>query len=561
MRILAGFLVVAATWAQPAFQNLAPTGDGSTVYFSSLLRMKGTTQYPDQPKIFVWTEKAGVQLYEQKPPTISSFIFGWQSTTAYNLIAPSVSSDGRTVAITGLADCNWGTPCTTDVKVYQSEIRVAGGAPLVMDGPASVSPNGTFAGLGSPIMAPSGPQAVTTVLDLANGQQQHPAGLAPFPRRHGVANNGTVIEETPTVQVQPWSGTPIPVNVSINDPVLIDAAADRLFFEAPDLTTLDVATGTTTVIAPVDAYGSFDITDDGSLVAFVQDGQIWTVHGDGSGLIQIPNVPSPVVEVALSGSGSHIFAITNDSRILRINLTTLAVGDIVPATPIASGLSLNVTPGGVVTSGSLVEADSTTQPIPAIQSISLFEHDLPVLSQTASQIELEIPYDIPNGNGFPEAVLKQQSDGPFESAMLFGPVQVSAFDPTWFTNGHLVAALHQDFSGPITAANPAHPGEIIHAYGFGFGPVTPEPPLGKAASVNPLSRTTTPLACGLANSQTFVPGQIWYAGLAPGWIGLYQLDIRLPSPPPGSGVDLVCGQAKDPVSGNYAGGTLPMSAN
>jgi hypothetical protein len=170
VRILAGFILAVAAWAQPAFQNLAPTGDGTAVYFSSSLRMKGTGQYPSQPKIFIWTEKGGVQLYEQKPPTIGSLAGdGWESSTAYNLVAPSVSSDGRTIAITGLSDCSDGEICAVDLNRYQAEIRVAGGAPLVLDGPPSVSPNGRFVALGSPILAPFGDPQLT-LLDIWPGK-------------------------------------------------------------------------------------------------------------------------------------------------------------------------------------------------------------------------------------------------------------------------------------------------------------------------------------------------------------------------------------------------------
>ncbi len=542
--------------------------------------MKGTSQYPSQPKIFVWKEKGGVQLYEQKPPTPSPFAEGWESTTAYNLIAPSISSDGRTIAITGLADCSWGTPCSTDVKVYQAEIRVAGGTPLVMDGQPSVSPNGSFVALGPPTLAAPAPEELT-VLDLSNTQQQHPISVSSFPLRHGVANNGTVVvfgsfnsNPEPGFGLQAWSGAPVPLNVSTNGPLLIDAPGAHLFYETfdnanslSDLNVLDVATGASTEIAAVEtpasgATGSFDISDDGSLIVFLQLGQVWTVHSDGSGLMQIPNLQDPVVEIALSGSGSHVFATTSDSRMLRINLTTLVVEEIIPATPIAPGFTFNLSFGGILASGSLAQADFATQPIPDIQSISLFGHDLPILSQTTSQMELEIPYDLPGGSGYPDAVLKQQPDGPFESALISGPVEVSNFAPAWFfADNSVVAALHQDFSGPITIANPAHPGEIIHAYGFGFGPVAPEPPLGKPASANPLSRITTPIACGLAgDNSSFVSGAITFDGLAPGWIGLYQFDILLPARPAGVDVYLICGDAKNPLVGNQAAGLLPMAA-
>jgi uncharacterized protein (TIGR03437 family) len=158
-------------------------------------------------------------------------------------------------------------------------------------------------------------------------------------------------------------------------------------------------------------------------------------------------------------------------------------------------------------------------------------------------------------------VLKQQPDGPFESAMLWlTPVEVAHYAPAWYFADNQVAALHQDFSGPITADNPAHPGEIVHAYGSGFGAVTPQPAIGQPASANPLSRTTTTFVCGLQGDDSkLVPGNILFAGLAPDWIGLYQFDIRLPARPAGADPYLVCGKTEDLPNGNRAAGLLPMA--
>ncbi len=580
MRAVSGFLLAAVMWAQPAFQNLAPTGDDSAVYFSSPLRMKGTGQYPSQPKIFVWDNQNGVKLYQQKAPTIRSLSEGGlESDTAYKLVAPSISSDSRTIAITGLSDCDVGVICAIDVSRYQAEIRVAGGPPLLVNGVPSVSPNGRFVSLGPSVLRvedPFEPPALT-VLDLSTGQQIHLINAAGFPRRHSVANDGSAIIDdlnpslTTPVQLRHWPGDTVPLNVPADTIVQVNAAASRVFYQIPDssspntltdLMTLDVATGAATQLATaetgLEGFVPFDISDDGSLLAFVQFAQAWIVHGDGTGLMQISNVQDPVVEVALAGSGRHLFAITNNSRMLRIDLVMLSVEEIIPATPAPSGLLLQPE---VLTPGAFCEAIATPQPIPAVHSVSLFGHDFAILSASPSAIELQVPYDIPEGTGWPNAVLTEQPEGPFESAMLWAfPAQVSHFALEWYFADNHVAALHQDFSGPITPANPAHPGEIIHAYGSGFGPVAPQPALGQRASANPLSRITTPFVCGLEGDDSkLTSATILFAGLAPGWIGLYQFDISLPARPAGADAYLVCGNPPNPYAGNYASGLLPMA--
>ncbi len=70
---------------------------------------------------------------------------------------------------------------------------------------------------------------------------------------------------------------------------------------------------------------------------------------------------------------------------------------------------------------------------------------------------------------------------------------------------------------------PAKPGETIILYGIGFGPVDPDTPAG----------TITPTQNNLQNAPTFrfgqTPATLSYAGLAPGFVGLYQFNILVPN--------------------------------
>ena len=88
---------------------------------------------------------------------------------------------------------------------------------------------------------------------------------------------------------------------------------------------------------------------------------------------------------------------------------------------------------------------------------------------------------------------------------------------------------------------PAHPGETINFFGNGFGPVTPSPDQGQV--VSQANQLTTPLLVFFGQTQATVT----YAGNAPGYIGLYQINVVVPNIPDS---DLV------PVTfalGNFAG--------
>jgi enamine deaminase RidA (YjgF/YER057c/UK114 family) len=122
-------------------------------------------------------------------------------------------------------------------------------------------------------------------------------------------------------------------------------------------------------------------------------------------------------------------------------------------------------------------------------------------------------------------------------------VEVADSATLFFGPPKLVASAHQGFSGLITSNQPARPGEIIHLYASGFGPVTPPVPDGASAPATPLSRTVNPVTCGaLDASGNLIPLTLLFAGLAPGLTGVYQLDVQLPgSLPTGNAVQVRCG--------------------
>src|SRR5262249_8513092 len=102
-------------------------------------------------------------------------------------------------------------------------------------------------------------------------------------------------------------------------------------------------------------------------------------------------------------------------------------------------------------------------------------------------------------------------------------------------------AIHEDWSAFIGSANPARPNEIVHLFGTGFGRVDPQPADGAPPPAHPLARTIIPVACqafGADNTPLDIP--VLYSGLAPGLVGVYQMDVRLPASNLRSSVQLAC---------------------
>jgi uncharacterized protein (TIGR03437 family) len=75
----------------------------------------------------------------------------------------------------------------------------------------------------------------------------------------------------------------------------------------------------------------------------------------------------------------------------------------------------------------------------------------------------------------------------------------------------------------VTVANPASPGEVVAVYCTGLGAVSPAVADGAAA---PLPPAQTVLAAGAFYDGA--PAQVIYAGPAPGFAGLYQVNVQIP---------------------------------
>jgi uncharacterized protein (TIGR03437 family) len=87
-----------------------------------------------------------------------------------------------------------------------------------------------------------------------------------------------------------------------------------------------------------------------------------------------------------------------------------------------------------------------------------------------------------------------------------------------------------------TLGRPVLPGEYIAIFCTGLGPVTNQPATGAAALSSPLSYTTTVPTVTLGGTAA----QVTYSGLAPGFAGLYQVNVLIPSAAPaGTSVNLV----------------------
>jgi uncharacterized protein (TIGR03437 family) len=588
VRLFAGSCILTLLCAHTAvaqgFGQLATNRDGSILYFSSPLRIKGTDQY-FHPKIFTWDSTNGIRLYEQRTSDVPFPIsnFGFIGTHFFSLVAPDVSSDGSTVAVTGIQFCNFSDVCVFDIEEYQSTIYRAGQPPITSSGSATLSRNGRYALLRSSINRVVLPPQMQ-LMDLETGQQtQYEGGLpgasAQPGATHQVANDGTVVLGGISISLG-QSGqlrTIIPSTSTAAHPLINDAgtlviyqAGSGQVSEPIRLSAYSVPTGSSTdlVTDTADSPGfAASISDDGAQVAFLygQNRQVYLIRSDGTGLRQITNFSEAVTEVALSGDGSVAFAVTAANRIVRIDVASAQPTDIVPPTPYTNVDRIQVSRGSVTVvagSGFAADIEDAQPPFPlALGGVELHVGGLavPIAGASPKSISYPAPWDLPDSPVDVEVSVSSAEASPFIPGFEVEPSAPPGFYLVSQPGSpFMLIAVHQDYASLISPANPAQAGEVIHVYAKDLGPVNPAPPAGLPAPLSPLSLLTRPMSCILqADPNPGDPVDVLFAGLAPELLNVFQVDVRLPVSFRASLSALRC-QVGDPALGYFIGGFLAV---
>lgn len=119
--------------------------------------------------------------------------------------------------------------------------------------------------------------------------------------------------------------------------------------------------------------------------------------------------------------------------------------------------------------------------------------------------------------------------------------QVRQFFPGLFTvDGTVGAFLHGIDGTLITSSSPAARGETIVLFATGLGPTNPSIAAGLAApTAEPFARTTTTPIVQIGGIQV----QPAFSGLAPGYSGLYQLNVVVPQNAPTGNIPITLNSA------------------
>ena len=177
------------------------------------------------------------------------------------------------------------------------------------------------------------------------------------------------------------------------------------------------------------------------------------------------------------------------------------------------------------------QAFASSLPLPTTLASSRFQiggRDAPLFAATPGQVNLQIPWEVA---GQTQATVTATVGGAVSPPQL---VSIASFAPGIFTlnqsgssQGIVVIAGTQVLAAPASGPGmrPAAGGEYISVYCTGLGSVSNQPATGVAASSTLLSMTTTTPTVTIGG----IAAPVSFSGLTPGTVGLYQVNVQVPT--------------------------------
>jgi uncharacterized protein (TIGR03437 family) len=272
-------------------------------------------------------------------------------------------------------------------------------------------------------------------------------------------------------------------------------------------------------------------------------------------ILPTPVTEQPVVSATPSAFTRALAPLMNGNTIIALTISGF--------TALPAAFDAAVVPPSIA---SVVNAADLSSPVAPGSLISVFGSNLSAINMATSEIPLPtaLAESCLTVNGAPIPMLFA-SPGQINAQLpvtLSGNVTMDLYTPGGESDDYYLsvqpvapAIFQSGTAGPltgipviikasnqqlVTGANPIQPGDVITIYATGLGLTSPEVPAGWPAPSSPLALPLITPEVQLGG----MPMAISYAGLAPGEIGVYQINAQAPSQPPvGDQVPLTINQA------------------
>lgn len=192
-----------------------------------------------------------------------------------------------------------------------------------------------------------------------------------------------------------------------------------------------------------------------------------------------------------------------------------------------------IAPGSLVTvyGANLAERVTGLNPLPLPvetegTEVLLGGAALPILFASPTQINAQLPYTLPS-NAVLQVVVRRGSQISVPEPFVVAAAQPGIFTKNQQGTGQGIVVR----SDQVTLAEPGTParaGEAVVIYGTGLGPVSEVVAAGTPAPGSPLARTLRTVTVAVGGKAA----QVLFAGLTPGFAGLYQVNAILAADTP-----------------------------
>ncbi|MBM3798325.1 MAG: hypothetical protein FJW31_30775 [Acidobacteria bacterium] len=296
---------------------------------------------------------------------------------------------------------------------------------------------------------------------------------------------------------------------------------------ASQIHVIEVASRRDIVFSPgseprLDANGvrfSYLAVRDGLTQLFIGDALTGSSHA-------LSNEPDGIVDHAISGDGTLVVAATGRGRLLIFEVSTGLVSERLGRAPRSPSTLAPLVPGSY---NELVDAVLSSG-----LRLDVRIGGLPVtlLGPTQNGYAFQMPWETPVGSQTMTIALPGDEPiwQPGERPAAIRNRAGQAIPLRARPGERASVAIHEDWMSLVTDASPARPGELIHMFGAGYGPVDGKVQTGEPTPTDRLYRITsgcTWRALGVLTDPS--PIEAPFARLAPGMVGVYQLDFRIPS--------------------------------